>query len=89
MRFDVLNAACLQDVRKNMLGMVSLKSMSRWLGRALINTHLLRRFTRYFDYSQRSVKQVLDELTDNEELKAVLAYNFGDYGESAPHASDI
>nr|CAB3265527.1 all-trans-retinol 13,14-reductase [Phallusia mammillata] len=37
-------------------------------------------FKRYAYLTQTSLKQVLDELTDNEELKCVLAYSFGDYG---------
>ena len=71
---------CVQNVRKEMLGMVAAKTMSRWLVRFLINTGLVNKFTKYFQYSQKTVQQVLDELTTNEELKAVLGYNFGDYG---------
>ena len=70
----------LQEVRKSMLGAIALKSMSRFLVRFLINTGLIHRFTNYFKYSQRTVKSVLDELTDNDELKCVLGYFFGDYG---------
>ena len=36
--------------------------------------------TEFFKFSKRSLKEVLDELTENKDLKAVLAYNFGDYG---------
>ena len=39
--------------------------------------------TKYFQLSSKTVKQVLDSLTDNKDLKAVLAYSFGDYGQLA------
>ena len=32
------------------------------------------------EYYTRSLSDVLDELTDDQELKAVLAYSYGDYG---------
>ena len=41
---------------------------------------VLYRFTKFFKYADRTVEEVLDELTDNDDLKAVLAYGFGDYG---------
>ena len=37
--------------------------------------------TNYFKYSQRTLTEVLEELTDNQDLRAVLGYCFGDYGE--------
>ena len=33
-------------------------------------------------YFERSLSQVLNELTDNKELKAILAYSYGDYGKA-------
>ena len=65
----------------NMLGMVMLKLKSKWFCRLLINTGLIYYVTKYFSYSSRTVDEVLKELTDNEELRAVLGYSFGDYGE--------
>ncbi len=35
---------------------------------------------KYFEFSDRTTKEVLDELTDNQELKDVLAGQYGDYG---------
>ena len=34
----------------------------------------------YVKYSQVSVQQVVNKLTTNEKLRAVMAYCFGDYG---------
>ena len=42
---------------------------------------LLHKFTNYFKYASKTLQQVLDEITDNDDLKAVLSYSFGDYGE--------
>ena len=69
-----------QEVRQNMLGMIMLKMKSKWFCRLLINTGLIHHITKYFKYSSRSVDEVMRELTDNEELRAVLSYSFGDYG---------
>lgn len=60
--------------------MVSLKVMPRWLAKFLVKTGLINLITNYFKYSKRTVAEVLDELTDNKDLQAVLAYSFGDYG---------
>ncbi len=35
---------------------------------------------KYFEFSDRTTKEVLDDLTDNQELKDVLAGQYGDYG---------
>ena len=67
-------------MRNNILGLVSLKFMPRWIARILVKTGLIHLMTRYFYYSRKSVDQVLNEMTDNKDLKAVLAYSFGDYG---------
>jgi all-trans-retinol 13,14-reductase len=64
-----------------MLGLMALKAKSKLLCRLLINTGLVHYMTKYFRYSSRSVDEVMRELTDNEELRAVLSYSFGDYGE--------
>ncbi|XP_078690804.1 all-trans-retinol 13,14-reductase-like [Branchiostoma floridae x Branchiostoma belcheri] len=70
----------LKKVRKSMLGYVGLRSLPQWLARLLVKTGLVNYMTNYFKYASKSVKQTLDELTDNQDLKAVLSYSFGDYG---------
>ena len=64
-----------------MLGVVALKMQPMWLAGLLAKTGLVHLFTKYFKYSSRTLEEVLDELTDNKDLKAVLGYSFGDYGE--------
>ena len=70
----------LVEVRKAMLGFVSIKVMPRWAGRLLVKTGLVNWYTSYFELSKKSLTEVLEELTDNATLRAVLSYNFGDYG---------
>jgi len=70
----------LTEVRKAMLGFVGIKFMPKWAATMLIKTGLVNKYTTYFKLAEKSLTQVLDEITDNKTLKAVLAYNFGDYG---------
>mmetsp|Transcript_13587 Transcript_13587/g.27003 ORF Transcript_13587/g.27003 Transcript_13587/m.27003 type:complete len:634 (+) Transcript_13587:46-1947(+) len=70
----------LTEVRKAMRGFVGIKFMPKFLATLLIKTGLVNQYTTYFKLAEKSLTEVLDELTDNKTLKAVLAYNFGDYG---------
>ena len=72
--------ALLEQSRREMLGFVAFKFLPLWLTRLLISTGLLVWYTKYFKMSQRSLKDVLEGLTSNAELRAVLSYCFGDYG---------
>lgn len=65
-----------------MPGYILAKTLPIWLAQLLVKTGLMNLFTDFFKYSKKSVKDVVDELIDDEDLKAVLAYNFGDYGEA-------
>ena len=60
--------------------MLVLKLKAKWLCRLLISTGLLARITKFFNFTTRTLQEVLDDLTDDDELKAVLGYSFGDYG---------
>ena len=59
----------------------NLKVLPMWLLKLLkftgLHTYMMGD---YIKYSQVSVQQVVDELTTNEKLRAVMAYCFGDYG---------
>ena len=70
----------LTEVRKAMRGFVGIKFMPKFLATLLIKTGLVNQYTTYFKLAEKTLTEVLDELTDNKTLKAVLAYNFGDYG---------
>ena len=63
-----------------MLGQMMLKGMPRWIAKLAVMTGIIHRMTDYFKYSRKTLQEVLDEITTNKDLKAVLAYSFGDYG---------
>ena len=74
--FDILRM-----IRKSMTSTFLMKVLPKWLVKLLISSSLLHRFVPALKYYHRSLSEVLNELTDNQHLKAVLAYSFGDYGE--------
>ena len=45
-----------------------------------MRTGLVHYFTKYFQLASRSLQDVLESLTSDKDLQAVLAYAFGDYG---------
>ena len=69
-----------QKAKKSMPGYLLMKTLPLWFAQFLVKTGLINLFTDFFKYSSKSVKDVVDEVTDDDDLKAVLAYNFGDYG---------
>lgn len=62
--------------------MAALKLLPLWFSRLLIRSGLLHWFFPLLRYCERPLQEVLDGLTSNRELKAVLSYSFGDYGAS-------
>ena len=63
-----------------MPGYILMKTLPMWITKFFIKTGLINFITDFFKYSQMSVKDVVDKHITNSDLKAVLAYNFGDYG---------
>jgi all-trans-retinol 13,14-reductase len=70
----------LASVRKATLGFVSLKFMPKWLGNLLVQTGLIYFMSDWFKYASTSTGAMIASITRNPTLRAVLAYNFGDYG---------
>nr|XP_039261191.1 all-trans-retinol 13,14-reductase-like isoform X2 [Styela clava] len=65
----------------SVVGYALMKMLPIWLLNFLMKTGLYNLlYSRYDKMTKTSAKQILDELTDNEELKGVLGYAFGDYG---------
>ena len=64
-----------------MMGMMIVKVIPKWIVRLLIATRLIHLLTSYFKLSRRTLKEVLDEVTEDANLKAVLSYSWGDYGQ--------
>ena len=61
-------------------GLAMLKLLPRFLSNLLISSGLFLWIFPAFQYFKKSLSEVLNELTENKELKAVLAYSYGDYG---------
>ena len=74
--FDIL-----RQIRKSVTFAFLLKVLPKWLVKLLISSSLLHRLVPALRYYQRTLADVLNELTNDQNLKAVLAYSFGDYGE--------
>uniref|UniRef100_A0A0B7AWV0 Amine oxidase domain-containing protein n=1 Tax=Arion vulgaris TaxID=1028688 RepID=A0A0B7AWV0_9EUPU len=72
----------VKDAADSFYGIVALKVWSRLLVRVLLTTgvyHILFKCYRK-RYTSKTLQEVLDQLTDNKELKLVLSYTCGDYG---------
>ncbi|XP_078702739.1 all-trans-retinol 13,14-reductase-like [Branchiostoma floridae x Branchiostoma belcheri] len=67
-------------------GFILMKTLPLWLVKLFIRTGLVSRLTSFFHYMSRSTREVMDSFTDNQDLKAVLSYNYGDFG-SPPKVS--
>ena len=57
-----------------------LKLLPQAVSHCLISSGLMSWLCPAFSYYSRSLSDVLNELTQNKELRAVLAYSYGDYG---------
>lgn len=50
------------------------------LAKFLVATGLAKRLSSFFKMASRSLTEVVNELTDNKDLRAVFSYIFGTYG---------
>lgn len=70
----------VDKLKSVVIGYVVLKLLPLWFSKFLIRSGLAVKIFPSLAYSTRTVTEVLDELTSNEELKSVITYLFGDYG---------
>ncbi|XP_071180471.1 all-trans-retinol 13,14-reductase-like isoform X1 [Mytilus edulis] len=71
----------LIESRSSFTGYFAMKVLPKRVVKLLIATGIYKfMFRSYAKYHGTSLKTLLDDLTDNEELKAVLSYCWGDYG---------
>lgn len=75
---------CLQEVGRGIWLLALLKLCPVPLAKFLIYTGLPKRLSSFFRMAPRSLTEVVNELTDNKDLRAVFAYIFGTYGRTAP-----
>lgn len=71
----------LKETRRTQMVLGIVKALPGWLLKLVTATGLLQWAFPGIKYFRMSLTKVLDDLTNNVELKAVLAYAFGDYGE--------
>uniref|UniRef100_A0A7N8WPI8 All-trans-retinol 13,14-reductase n=2 Tax=Mastacembelus armatus TaxID=205130 RepID=A0A7N8WPI8_9TELE len=67
--------------------LVLLKLCSVPLAKFLVYTGLVKRLSFFFRMAPRSLTEVVNELTENKDLRAVLTYVFGTYGNIPKDAS--
>ncbi|XP_076851829.1 all-trans-retinol 13,14-reductase [Brachyhypopomus gauderio] len=67
--------------------MVMLKLLPFPIAKFLACTGLVNRLSWFFSYGSRSLAEVVNSLTQNKDLRAVLCYIFGTYGNSPKEAS--
>ncbi|XP_062601490.1 all-trans-retinol 13,14-reductase-like [Saccostrea cucullata] len=71
----------LKEARHFFTGCVVLKVLPKWLAQLLVSTGLINIiFKAYGQFGKLTLKDVLDSVTNDEELKGTLSYIFGDYG---------
>ncbi|KTF83750.1 hypothetical protein cypCar_00043002 [Cyprinus carpio] len=67
--------------------MILLKLLPTPLAKFLVHTGLATRLSSFFRYASRSLTDVVNELTQNKDLRAVMCYIFGTYGKMPKEAS--
>lgn len=75
---------CVFHVQKTGNGvwfLALLKILPLPLAKFLVHTGLLRHLSFFFKMAPRSLTDVVNELTENKDLRAVFSYIFGTYGE--------
>lgn len=70
----------LQKVGHGIWALALLKLLPAPVSKFLVSTGLIRRMSSFFQMAPRSLTEVVNELTDNKDLRAVFAYIFGTYG---------
>jgi len=78
----------LKKARGCFLYFVMLKVLPVKLCNWIVSLRLLEVFTNYGTYANMTTTEYLDSISDNDQLKAVLGYCFGDYG-TTPDSSSV
>ncbi|CAC5387414.1 RETSAT [Mytilus coruscus] len=80
----------LKESKNSFTGYFAMKVLPKRVVKLLIATGIYKfMFKSYAKFHGKSLKSLLDELTENEELKAVLSYCWGDYGTYPSNTSSI
>ena len=71
----------MSEVRRMGLALGFLKLLPLWFSKLLIRTGVFTWMFPFFKDWRKTVQQTMDELTDNNDLKVVMSYDFMNYGE--------
>ncbi|XP_051995195.1 all-trans-retinol 13,14-reductase-like [Xyrauchen texanus] len=77
----------VKNVGNNVWFMVLLKLLPNPLANFLVYTGLANQLSSFFRHASRSLTDVVNELTQNKDLRAVFSYVFGTYGKMPKEAS--
>lgn len=80
MVFFIIIFLSLQQAGHGIWALALLKLLPAPVSKFLVSTGLIRRLSSFFQMAPRSLTEVVNELTDNKDLRAVFAYIFGTYG---------
>ncbi|XP_064648110.1 all-trans-retinol 13,14-reductase-like [Lineus longissimus] len=69
-----------KDIKLNSSMDAILKMLPMWIAKIVVKTGIYSLFSKCFHYQNITLKEAVDKITDNEDLKAVFSYNWGDYG---------
>ena len=75
-----------KQVMRSFLPAMMVKYMPAKLIRILRKLNLFNRIFSYYNFCEVSLKEVVENLTDNKDLQAILYYNYGDYGTAPANA---
>ncbi|XP_068202476.1 all-trans-retinol 13,14-reductase-like [Palaemon carinicauda] len=70
----------MKDVRKGSRTAILVKFIPLWCAKILEVTGLINLITNYYKWNSVLVSDVLADITENQELRDILCYNFGDFG---------
>lgn len=82
-------AVSLQQVGHGIWALALLKLLPAPVSKFLVSTGIIRRLSSFFQMAPRSLTEVVNELTDNKDLRAVFSYIFGTYGTTASCSSTL
>ncbi|CAG0887367.1 unnamed protein product [Darwinula stevensoni] len=70
----------ISEAKRGTIAMGVVKFLPLWLAKIVIKLGVIDWFIPYTKWASRSIQSVLEELTDNKDLRAAFTYIFGDFG---------
>ncbi|CAG0899454.1 unnamed protein product [Darwinula stevensoni] len=77
----------IREASKSKIALGVVKFLPLWLAKIVVKLGVIDWFIPYSKWASRSIQSVLEELTDNKDLRAAFTYIFGDFGALPSEAS--